>query len=54
MCHQHEFAQHAASDRGMQAMLAAARAMALTTEELLRDRTLRDAVRAEFEASRTG
>jgi len=52
MCHQHAFAQHAASDRGMQAMLAAARAMALTTEELLRDRQLRDAVRAEFDASR--
>jgi len=52
MCHQHEFARHAASERGMQAMLAAARAMALTTEELLRDRQLRDAVRAEFEASR--
>lgn len=52
MCHQHDFAQHAQSDRGMQAMLAAARAMALTTEELLRDGQLRDAVRAEFDASR--
>ncbi|HVE84129.1 MAG TPA: amidohydrolase [Myxococcales bacterium] len=54
MCHQHGFAGHAASDRGMQAMLAAARAMALTAEELLRDRALRQAVRAEFDAATAG
>jgi amidohydrolase len=52
LCHQHAFAAHAASDRGMDTMLAAARAMALTAEELLRDEGLRKAVRAEFEATR--
>jgi amidohydrolase len=52
MCHQHEFVEHARSDRGMEAMLAAARAMALTAEEVLRDGALRSAARAEFEARR--
>jgi amidohydrolase len=48
MCHQQDFVRHAASDRGMQAMLAAARAMALCAEEVLRDGALREAMRAEF------
>ncbi len=52
MCHQQDFVHHAASDRGIAAMLDAARALALTAEELLRDAGLRAAVRSEFEAGR--
>jgi len=47
-CHQHAFAAQAASDRGMAAMLAAAKALALTAWDVLTDEELRRAVRAEF------
>ncbi len=51
MCHEHAFAAHAASDRGVAGMLDGARAMALAAERFLADPALRDAVRAEFTAA---
>jgi amidohydrolase len=51
-CHQHAFQKCAGSERGQVAMLAAAKAMALTAAELLTDAGLREAVRREFEAGR--
>ena len=53
-CHQHAFARSAGSERGQQAMLAAAKAMALTAAELLTDAGLREEVRREFEAGKRG
>jgi hypothetical protein len=53
MCHEHRFAAAAASDRGTQTALAAAKAMARTAIELLSSAALRDAVRAEW-SSRAG
>jgi metal-dependent amidase/aminoacylase/carboxypeptidase family protein len=53
-CHQHAFALCAASERGLQTMLAAAKAMALTAADVLTDASLREAVRREFEARRGG
>jgi len=50
MCHQHEFARFARSDRGMETMLAAARAMAATAEQVLSDGELRASARREFDA----
>ncbi len=52
LCHQHEFARAAASPAGIDTMLKAARAMARTAAEFLTDPALREAARAEFEASR--
>jgi amidohydrolase len=49
-CHQHGFAEKAASDRGMEAMLAAAKAMALTAYDVLADDDLRRAAREAFES----
>lgn len=49
-CHQHAFAQCAASERGQAAMLTAAKAMAMTAADVLLDAGLREAVRREFEA----
>ena len=49
-CHQREFAACSASERGLQTMLVAAKAMARTTADLLDDPSLLDAVRAEFRA----
>lgn len=51
-CHQHAFAACAGSDRGATGMLVAAKAMALTAADLLRDAGLLAAVRQEFEAGR--
>jgi len=51
-CHQHAFEACAGSERGASAMLIAAKAMALTTADLLRDAGLLAAVRQEFEAGR--
>ena len=48
MCHQHAFAAHAASDRGLRAAIVAAKAMALTAFDLLADETLRDETRRAF------
>jgi len=50
MCHEHAFAAHAASDRGIAGMLDAARALALAGERFLGDADLRAAARAEFES----
>ena len=49
-CHQHAFAACAASERGSQAMLVAAKAMALTAADVLADAGLRAAIRQEFQA----
>jgi amidohydrolase len=51
-CHQHAFAACAASERGAQAMLAAAKAMAQTAADVLTDAALRASVRREFDAGR--
>ncbi|MFT3774385.1 MAG: M20 family metallopeptidase [Minicystis sp.] len=49
-CHQHAFVQCAGSERGQEAMIAAAKAMALTAADVLLDAGLREALRSEFEA----
>jgi metal-dependent amidase/aminoacylase/carboxypeptidase family protein len=51
MCHQHAFASHAASDRGLDAALAAGKAMALTALDVLADTDLRAAARRHWEQS---
>jgi amidohydrolase len=51
-CHQRAFADCAASERGYAGMLDAARAMALTTRDLLEDASLLEAAKREFEARR--
>jgi amidohydrolase len=48
-CHQHAFVACAASERGLQGMLLAAKAMARTAFEVLADEPLRRGVRAAFE-----
>ena len=52
-CHQRAFADHAKGERGHASMIAAAKAMAMTTADLLTDAALLDKVRAEF-ATRRG
>lgn len=52
LCHQHKFADAAASDRGFVTAIAAAKALARTAIELLVDEALRSSVRAEWTASR--
>src|SRR4051812_29986821 len=52
LCHEHRFADCAASERGMATMLVAAKAMARTALDLLEDPKLLAEVRREFEASR--
>jgi amidohydrolase len=47
-CHQHAFASYARSDRGMHAMLIAAKALALTAADMLDDSALREAVAKSF------
>ena len=51
LCHEHRFADCAASDRGMKTMLDAAKAMARTTLDLLEDPKLLGEARREFEAA---
>jgi amidohydrolase len=53
-CHQHAFAVCAGDERGAEAMLVAAKAMALTAADLLLEEDLRHRVRREFDASRAG
>jgi amidohydrolase len=48
-CHQREFAACAASDRGMETMLVAAKAMARTAADLLEDPSFLAAVHEEFQ-----
>ncbi len=52
LCHEHRFAECAASERGMATMLVAAKAMARTTLDLLEDPKLLAEARREFEAAR--
>ena len=52
MCHEHRFTAAAASDRGAETALAAAKAMAKTAIELLGSPALREAVCAEWSAGR--
>jgi amidohydrolase len=49
-CHQHAFQACAGAERGAEAMLVAAKAMALTAADVLGDASLREAARREFEA----
>ncbi len=49
-CHQHEFAACAASPRGLDTMLIAAKAMARTTADLLEDPALLEQAKLEFRA----
>jgi amidohydrolase len=49
-CHQHAFAAAAGSPRGADAMLIAAKAMAMTAADVLADEGLRSAARQAFEA----
>jgi len=51
LCHEHRFADCAASDRGMSTMLVAAKAMARTTLDLLEDAKLFADVKREFAAA---
>ena len=51
LCHEHRFADCAASDRGMSTMLIAAKALARTTLDLLEDPKLFAEVRREFSAA---
>ncbi|HKO49756.1 MAG TPA: amidohydrolase [Polyangiaceae bacterium] len=51
LCHEHRFADCAASERGMSTMLVAAKAMARTTCDLLEDPKLFADVRREFAAA---
>jgi amidohydrolase len=48
-CHQREFAACAASDRGMETMIVAAKAMARTTADLLEDASFLAMVKDEFQ-----
>jgi amidohydrolase len=50
LCHTHSFAEAAVSDRGLDAAVVAAKAMARTAIELLADAELRRSVRVEWEA----
>lgn len=52
LCHEHRFAECAASDRGMETMLVAAKAMARTALDLLEEPKLLAEARREFEAAR--
>jgi metal-dependent amidase/aminoacylase/carboxypeptidase family protein len=48
MCHERSFAEHAQSERGNDAMLAAASSIALTAFDVLGDATLREETEAYF------
>jgi len=52
LCHEHRFADCAASDRGMATMLVAAKAMARTALDLIEDPKLLAAARHEFDTAR--
>ncbi len=53
-CHQRAFAACAASERGAESMIVAAKAIALTVADVLSDDALRAAIRRAFEARRAG
>jgi hypothetical protein len=50
ICHTHPFADAAASDRGLDTAIVAAKALARTAIDVLSDPTLRTSARAEWEA----
>jgi len=50
LCHQHAFADAAASDRGLDTAIVAAKAMARTAIDVLADESLRAAARTEWDA----
>lgn len=52
LCHEHRFADCAASERGMATMIVAAKAMARTTLDLLEDPKLLAEAKHEFDAAR--
>jgi amidohydrolase len=52
LCHEHRFAQAAATDVGTQTALVAAKALARTAADFLADAHLRDAVRSEWDRER--
>jgi amidohydrolase len=52
-CHQRAFEACAASDRGAEGMLVAAKAMAMTAADVLVDERLREATRAAFAGARS-
>ena len=52
LCHQHRFADAAASDRGLGTACAAAKALARTAVEVLSDETLRRTMQEEWRAGR--
>jgi metal-dependent amidase/aminoacylase/carboxypeptidase family protein len=51
-CHQREFANCARSERGLEAMLVAAKSLALLAADVLEDGELRQSAFAEFQQSR--
>ena len=51
LCHEHEFARMARSDRGMETMLVAAKAMARTIADLIEDESLLARTTQEFTAT---
>src|SRR5262249_14481902 len=51
-CHQHAFQKCAGSERGAEAMLIAAKAMAMTVADLLLDMSLVKAAREEFDRAK--
>jgi metal-dependent amidase/aminoacylase/carboxypeptidase family protein len=54
LCHTHPFTAASASDRGLDAAIVAAKALARTAIEVLADAELRGALRAEWEARGSG
>lgn len=48
LCHEHRFAERAGSDRGMESMLVAAKAMARTAARLMEDPALLEGARRDF------
>jgi metal-dependent amidase/aminoacylase/carboxypeptidase family protein len=50
LCHTHPFANAAASERGLEAAIVAAKALARTAIEVLADENLRRGLRAEWDA----
>ena len=52
LCHEHRFAQAAASDTGCATAIVAAKAMARTAVEFLADAEMRDAITAEWARAR--
>jgi metal-dependent amidase/aminoacylase/carboxypeptidase family protein len=54
LCHQRRFAECAVSERGLDSMILAAKAMARTAAELLVDAGLRQSAKGFFDSTSTG